>query len=77
MKALEAEDLPANNNFGDKLPEPTASSINILTSMKALKISKSNYDEIYEPCVESKQTRVVCKYKPIIPADENLKELHV
>ncbi len=45
--------------------------------MKASKITDSDFDEIYEPYMESKQTRVVRRYKPMIPAEEKLEEVHV
>lgn len=45
--------------------------------MKASKITDSDFDEICEPYVGSKQTRVVHRYKPMTPVEEKLEEVHV
>lgn len=45
--------------------------------MKASKITDFDFDEICEPYVGSKQTRVVRRYKHMTPVEEKLEEVHV
>ncbi len=49
------------------------------TTLRAFRIidSGSDFDKICEPCVGSKQTRVVRQQKPMRPAEDKLEEVHV
>ncbi len=72
-KCLDSPD-PINN---DSTNADTAIETQHGRLMKASKITDSEFDEMCEPCVGSKQTRVMRQYKPMTPAEEKLEEVHV
>ena len=70
FEASESEDLTSDN---DDLPFEQQ------ITLKASKItdSGSDFDEIYKPYIGSKQTRVVCRQKPMTSTNKKLEEVHV
>lgn len=65
-KSFNNPDLIDNNSIGTNTV--------IKTTIKASKITNSDFDKIYESCIESKQTWVIRQYKPITSAKKKLEE---
>ena len=79
-EASEPEDVDPEpeSNVESNAESNTEPNTPLRTTLRASRItdSGSDFDEICEPCVGSKQTRVVRRQKPMTPVEEKLEEVH-